>query len=224
MKVSSRSIRLPLIIAGFNLILAVFALFSMAGTVGEARQSAQISYATFLVIFRYVAIIEFALVLFIMPAFTSGSISGEREHRTLDLMLTTKLSPLRIVLGKLESALSTIGIVIVSSLPIFALSFAYGGITILDVLLLLLAYCVTAVFTASMGIWASSISARSAMATAITYGMLLVFSGGTAGLLLLVQTFSGNAGGAAYILLANPVVTFYTIISLITGVRNPVAR
>ena len=217
MMVSSRSIRLPLIISGFNLILAAFALFAMITNLSIARSDAHINYAMFLTIFKYVAFIEFVLMLFTMPALTAGSISGEREHRTLDLMLTTRLTPAKIVAGKMMTSVTTVILMIVSSLPILALIFAYGGVTILDLVLLFIAYLIAAIFSASVGIWASSLSDRSAIATAATYAVMLLFVGGTIGFCYLIHNFMGNAGGWVYVLLINPAATFYAIISNITG-------
>ena len=217
MMVSSRSIRMPLIIAGFNLILAAFALFGMLTNVSSARLNAQINYATFLLIFRYVAVIEFILMLFTMPAMTAGSISGEREHRTLDLMLTTKLTPTRIVFGKMMTSITTVGLLIVSSFPILALVFAYGGVTIFDLLLLFAAFFIVAVFTASIGIWASSLSDKSVIATAATFAVITLLVIGTPGVCILAHNFLGNADGWIYLLLANPAATFYALISSITG-------
>ncbi|MFR6329249.1 MAG: hypothetical protein ACLUOI_10765 [Eisenbergiella sp.] len=44
--------------------------------------------------------IEFLMLMFIMPALTASSISGERERQTLELMLTTNEAE-EIILGKL---------------------------------------------------------------------------------------------------------------------------
>ena len=55
------------------------------------------------------------LLMFIMPALTTGSISGERERRTLELLFTTQMPPGDIVMGKLFSALSQLLVLVVSS-------------------------------------------------------------------------------------------------------------
>lgn len=219
MKVSSRSIRLPLILAVFNIILAAFALASMAATINQARSDAQINYAAFLTIFRYVATIEFALVLFIMPALTSGSISGERERRTLDLMLTTKLTPARIVIGKLLTSMSNVVVVLVSSLPVLALVFVYGGVTVADFLVLMVMFVTVAFLTASIGMFASSFCRRSSVSTAVAYAMILLLAGGTIGINILAYNLAGSAAGWFYILLANPAITFYSAINSMTGNR-----
>lgn len=223
MKVSARSIRFPLILACFNIILAAFALTSMTSGLSLAHESAGINYASFLTIFRYVATIEFALILFVMPALTAGSISGERERRTLDLMLTTKLTPARIVAGKLLTSISNVVVVLVSSLPILALVFVYGGVTVWDFIVLMIAFLTVAVFTASIGIFASSFCSRSPLATALAYAFELIIVGGTAGINILALNMTGTAGRWIYLLLVNPVATFYSAINAMTGNRNAIA-
>ena len=220
MMVSSRSIRLPLIIAGFNLILAAFTLVSMFAAINSAKINAQIDYATFLNIFKYVTIIEFALMIFTTPALTAGSISTEREHRTLDLMLTTKLTPARIIMGKIEASISSIGVLFISSLPILALVFAYGGITVSSLVYILISFAGVIIFTASIGIYASSISRRTVAATAVAYAIVLIFIGGSAGLTILINNLTGSAGNWIFTFVTNPVATFYVIISFVTGNKN----
>ena len=78
--------------------------------------------------------IEFILLMFIVPAVTAASISGERERQTLDLMLTTQMTAAQIVTGKLMGALSSLFVLILSSFPAVAMVFVYGGITWWDAL------------------------------------------------------------------------------------------
>ena len=91
MMVSARSLRMSLIITVFNSILAVVALLNMYSNVVQVRITADVQYGSFLDLYEFVACVEFIMLMFIMPAITSGTISGERERQTLDLMLTTKM-------------------------------------------------------------------------------------------------------------------------------------
>ncbi len=220
MKVSSRSIKTPLILAVFNFILAAFALTNMAAAINIARDNAQMDYSVFIGIFIYVAIIEFVLILFVMPALTAGSISGERERRTLDIMLTTRLTPVKIVTGKLLSGLSNVLIILVSSLPILSLVFVYGGVTLSSLALILVSFVTAAIITASIGVWASSFCRRSSFATAISYAAVVILVGGTAGLCHLTFNLTGSAGYTHYLMLANPASTFYAVISDTMGEKN----
>ena len=103
--VSSRSFRTPLIIFVFNMILAVVALLNMYSVVAQVQVTAEIRYASFLELYTFVTTMEFAMLLFIIPALTAGSISGERERQTLELMLTTKMKPSDIIVGKVAASL-----------------------------------------------------------------------------------------------------------------------
>ena len=93
MLVRSRSFRIPLIIMIFNGILAVVALLNMYQSIAQVKVSGSVRYENFLQLYAFVAALEFMLLMFIMPALTSASISGERERHTLELMFTTKIWP-----------------------------------------------------------------------------------------------------------------------------------
>src|SRR5262249_19526213 len=68
------------------------------------------------------------LVAFISPALTAGTISGERERKTLDLLLVTRASAMGLVMGKLAGALLLIGYLLVASLPALGIVFLFGGV------------------------------------------------------------------------------------------------
>ena len=54
--------------------------------------------------YLFLVAVQFGLLILIAPAMTSGSIAGERERQTLDLLLVTNTGSFRIMLGKaLES-------------------------------------------------------------------------------------------------------------------------
>ena len=118
MTVGSRSIRMMAILFVFNSILAAVALFNMYSVAEQVRTTAEIQYSQFLDLYTFVSSIEFIMLLFIMPALTASSISGERERQTLELMLTTTMEPRDMVLGKLASSLVTMLVLAVSALPV----------------------------------------------------------------------------------------------------------
>ena len=205
MLVRSRSFRIPLIIMIFNGILAVVALLNMYQSIAQVKVSGSVRYENFLQLYAFVAALEFMLLMFIMPALTSASISGERERHTLELMFTTKICPVEIVVGKLMSAFSQLMILVVSSLPILMLTFIYGSISSGDLMILLGSYVVGALYCGSLGIFASSL---------MTY-MLNVF------LLNISETEistmalnsgetipKASSGASVYLLLLNPAIMF----------------
>ena len=74
------------------------------------------------------------MIAILAPASTAGTISGERERQTLDLLAVTPISSVAIVVGKLLSALTWVFVLITASIPVAALVFVYGGVAPDDVL------------------------------------------------------------------------------------------
>lgn len=128
-RVNARSIRIPMIVMVFNGVLSAVALLNMYSVMAQVKASASIQYTSFMQMYELLASLEFIMLLFIVPALTAASISGERERQTLDLMLTTLLTPAQIVSGKLLSALSVMVLLVVSSFPPISMVLVFGGIT-----------------------------------------------------------------------------------------------
>lgn len=225
--VSSRSIKLVLILLAFNGILAAVALLNMYSTVSQMKLTAEMQYSNFLELYMFVSSIEFVMLLFLVPAITSGSISGERERQTLDLLLLTDMSALEIIIGKLLSSLTTLFMLVISSFPVLALVFVYGGVTLSDLGVLFLCYISTAIFTGSLGICFSVLMKRSVASTVLTYAGLAIIVLGTYGLNYFVLTISkmqvgslteqSSTKGFIYLLLLNPAATFYSAVSQQVG-------
>lgn len=225
MAVRARSPRIPVLIMLFNGILAAAALLNMYSSIVQVRISNTIRYESFLQLYAFVATLEFLLLMFIMPALTSASISGERERHTLELMFTTRLRAADIVAGKLMSALSQLLVMAFSSFPVLLLTFVYGSMNLKDLALLMFCFVTVALFCGSLGIFASALMRRSTFSNVVTYGTLLVAVAGTYlfnQFLLNVSQMEVNSmvlqagevrpapssGWAAYLLLLNPAATF----------------
>ncbi len=88
MKQSVRSIKLPLFLVLFNSILAIISLIAFYVTNEQVRLSGNIDYRSNIYLYIFMISMEFALLVFIIPAMSSGLISGERERQTLDILLT----------------------------------------------------------------------------------------------------------------------------------------
>lgn len=230
-RAGARSFKLPLIVLAFNCVLAVVALLDMYSMITQVRLTAEIQYTSFLGLYVFVATVEFVLLLFIIPGLTAGSISGERERQTLDLMLTTRVTAADIVIGKLAAGLSTVFLLIVSSFPILGLVFIYGGVTFADVALLLLSYVVTAFLAGSVGLFCSAFMRRSTMATVTAYCTMAVLVIGTAAVSYMASGFmemtavSGGEGlrWPLYLLLLNPAAMFQALLRERMGITTGLA-
>lgn len=129
-------------------------------------------------IFTALLMLETLLVVALAPAFTAGAISLEREKQTLDLLSTTPISSLSIVVGKLLSALTYLFILIFASIPMTAVVFVFGGVSPDDVVRGYVVLFATAIGLGSVGLFFSALMKRTQAATIATYfGVLFVTLG-----------------------------------------------
>lgn len=235
LKQNARTGKTALIIFFYNAILSVFGLFALFLVFNNnQKRGYHVEYSDILTIYGIIIGIEYVLILFIIPAMTAGSISGEREKQTLEILLTTKISTLQIVLGKLASSISMMLLLAFSSMPIVSMVFSIGGISLMDLIQFMLLIITTAIFLGSIGIFFSSLCKKTTAATVCSYITVLVLTGGLAiiifGINLLnpelskgvSSNISYEAGSqyseAAFILLINPLFSFLALLNRQTGI------
>ncbi len=78
--------------------------------------------------FEIVAYLQIALICILSPVFMAGAIAQESNPRTWEVLLTTPLSALQMVLGQLFGRLFFILALLVASLPLFAITQYFGGV------------------------------------------------------------------------------------------------
>jgi ABC-2 type transport system permease protein len=156
-----------------------------SGTIGQ-MMGQSLFYSTYMLLL--------VLVVFLSPAFTAGTISGERERKTLDLLITTLLPTRALVLGKLGSALAYMVILILVALPIQSLALMFGGVIFAEMVIGTVLLLVTALIAGAIGTFVSSLIRSSIASTVLTYGTILMLTVGlpvVAGILgaFVVNTF-----------------------------------
>jgi ABC-type transport system involved in multi-copper enzyme maturation permease subunit len=164
-------------------------------------QGAAASFASSLVgqeVFGALILVETLLVVFLAPAFTSGSISLEREKQTLDMLAATPISSFAIVVGKLLSALAYVFLLIAASIPLTAIVFVFGGVGPDDVVRAYAVLVVSAIGLGSLGLFISALMQRTQGATVVTFFMVLFLTLGTMFGVLFWNTMAGvTANGFA---------------------------
>ena len=127
-------------------------------------------------IFFWVIFAQAIVLLLVAPVFSAGGITIEKEQRTFASLLTTLLSPGEIWWGKFVSSLLYLLLLLSCSIPLLALSFAFGGVDPKEVLvatgysiLVLAAVC-------SLGLLCSGLFRRSVHSTAAAYGLVLLLT------------------------------------------------
>ncbi len=130
-------------------------------------------------LYAVMAVLQLLLIIVIVPAITGGSINGERERQTFDLLLVSRMKPFSIVLGKLLAGIAVVLIMIIASAPVFALTIQFGGASVKDVLLLMVYFMFSALCLGSVSILFSSIIKKSAVSMVLVYILCAFLTIGT---------------------------------------------
>ncbi|MGQ9547224.1 MAG: ABC transporter permease [Roseiflexus sp.] len=172
------------ILAGVTLLLYA----AVAGSAGnDLNAGRQIGRALFLTI-ATVALIEVCLIT---PVLTSGSIAGEKERQTYDLLVASLLTPWQIVWGKLTSALAFALLLIVAVVPVMSLAFLFGGVGLTEVLIAIVGLVMTAILYATIGLFWSALLRSSLGATSFAIGTVIAILLGIPFLIVIVTLILG---------------------------------
>ncbi len=117
--------------------------------------------------------LQLVLVCFITPAFAVGTISGEREQKTLDLVRTTLITPGQMVIGKLASAMGYTVLMVLATVPLYSVAFLLGGVDVAQVIIALFIILAAAFLFTSLGLFVSSRMKSNLSATILTYAIIL---------------------------------------------------
>lgn len=113
---------------GALIIVLLWALLIKASA-GGGEQSYQKLAAAGSASFEYIAYMQIGLICILAPVFMAGAIAQEADPRTWDILLTTPLKASEIVLGNLLGRLFFILALLFSSLPLFAVTQYFGGVS-----------------------------------------------------------------------------------------------
>ncbi len=122
--------------------------------------------------------VEVLLAVFIAPAFTAGAITGEKERQTYDLLRTTLLPANWFVMGKLQSALAYVLLLIVASLPLQSIAFLLGGVAPEELIVSQILVVVAALAYAIYGLFCSSMLRSTLAASVATFAGTIFFTVG----------------------------------------------
>lgn len=126
-----------------------------------------------------IVVLQGALVVLITPALGGGVISEERESGGWDLLRMTPMSAFGIVLGKLLSVAWTALLVLLATMPAYAVLIYIQPDIAGTVLGVLLTMGLTALLAVLLSAAVSSLSTRTATATAVSYALLVALCAGT---------------------------------------------
>ena len=169
-KIGVRTFRFNLMVMLYVGILSIMAMGAYY-LINVDRYGMGLDLSDFTVLNFALACGQAVLLMFIVPVLTATSITGERERQTLDILLSTNLSPMKIVLGKLMSTVTKVTLLIISTMPIYAINFLVGGTSFNELIILTIFFISTTIYVGSIGIFMSTIfktSKSSTVASLIT--------------------------------------------------------
>ena len=120
------------------------------------------------------SIFQLLLILFVTPASVAGAISGERQHRTWELLVASRVAAREIVWGKLLAGIAFNIILIGASLPIFSLAFLFGGLALSDLAPAFVVFLATVLLLGSSSLAVSALTSR--LSVSYMLSMLIALS------------------------------------------------
>ena len=168
-----RTFRTMLIVIAYEAALLILAMTMLAGFLKDElylplMQRGPQCYAVLLGA-------QFVMLVLIAPAMTSGSVAGERERRTLDLLLVTNTGSFRIVVGKILESFALLALLIVGAVPVECLCLMTGGVTLPQILTGTLFLLAVALACSAVGVFCSSLCRSTVVSGVMSYIFLLLF-------------------------------------------------
>ncbi|MEM9915585.1 MAG: hypothetical protein AAF911_11540 [Planctomycetota bacterium] len=142
---------------GLLVLLVVIGLLS-GGGLGENVSLGNLAIAGSQV-FRLIAYGQVLGVCLLAPLFMAGAIASEQSGKTYNILLTTPLSNLQIVLGSLAGRLFFVLALLLSGLPLFAVVLVFGGVRTGSVFMAFAVAACTAIFVGSVAVTLSVLRA-----------------------------------------------------------------
>jgi ABC-type transport system involved in multi-copper enzyme maturation permease subunit len=185
------------------------------------QQSSEVGAALFQQL-TYYQVIGWMLLA---PTLTATAIAFERERGLLEGLQLSQLTPGAIVRGKLYSALTFAGLLLLCTMPIIALCFILGGVSPGEFFGATTQIFLAILLGACMGLWVSSRSRRASHAVGGTFALVFLWGFGTA-IALAIASIPGLAAGWKVLLsalsLINPGITMTMWWQSVPGLIPPV--
>jgi ABC-type transport system involved in multi-copper enzyme maturation permease subunit len=124
----SRRMRHLYIRSGYLAVMIVVLLFVILGEVTQGAASFRSLAAAGATTFLGVSYLQLGLICLLTPIFMAGAIAQEANPATWDILLTTPLNSLQVVLGNLFGRLFFVLALLFSTLPLFMVTQYFGGV------------------------------------------------------------------------------------------------
>ncbi len=171
--------------SGYIAILATVLIFGLLAITSGGRFSLRELAAGSAGVFSILALLQLLFICVLTPVFMAGAISKEANPQTWDIVLTTPLSPLQIILGNIFGRLFFILALLVGTLPIMIVTQFFGGVPLSTILFTQLVAGMLALVVASIAI-GMSVTRTAGRKAAVSFFVITV--------LYLLVTFAIDRG------------------------------
>ncbi len=113
------------------------------------------------------------LLSLMVPSFAAGTITGEKERQTYEMLLASPMRPAAVVLGKLLASLCHLAVLVFCSLPIVMLCLPLGGVSFYEVLATYGGMAASVTLFGMICVAASSYFTRTIAALVVSYLVIL---------------------------------------------------
>ncbi|MBT3374949.1 MAG: ABC transporter permease subunit [Lentisphaerae bacterium] len=163
--------------SAFALLFSGAFLLMIYGDVGLVRGDLYRMLGRGRQFFQFIVVGEFIGIFAFVPGLLCGVIAQEKERRSLGLLFVTDLRPGEILLQKFAGGLLPVMSLLLVSLPLLAIAYAFGGIPVRDLVGGAYILLLTSLQVAAIALCMSSFCRTSVSAFIATYvcGLLLYF-------------------------------------------------
>ena len=116
---------------------------------------------------------QYILTSMMVPSFAAGTITGEKERKTYEMLLASPLRPAAIVIGKMVASLTHLAVLVFASLPIVMLCLPLGGVSPYEVLAAYLGLIVSVLTFGAISVACSSFFKRTSASLVVSYLLIL---------------------------------------------------
>ncbi|MFN5061075.1 MAG: ABC transporter permease [Chloroflexota bacterium] len=161
------------LLSGFLVMVAGAALLIYTSTYSESPGQfggdSDIGRSVFLMLM----VTTMVALSFVAPVLAAGSIAGERERQTFDLLLTTQLPMRQIVFGKIIASLSYCLLLLAAITPLMGIVFLIGSVDLAQLVIMLLVVFSNIVLLTCIGVYWSARATTPLSATGMTLASVL---------------------------------------------------
>lgn len=210
LRIRSRSMKFAWGLFAFEAVLGLVFFFAI-NLMSLDRYGYTETYKALVYMFPVIGAVELGILSLIIPIETASAITSEREKQTFDILLTTVMTPMQVIRGKVNSATFHMMIYIIASIPLMAVAFTVGGLSWWALLGFLITSFIFAYYVGSIGILCSTLTKKSIGSIVLSYVFMGIFFGGSWTPMAIILMFAQSSGVeelGALTLLFNPAVSF----------------